>query len=286
MAGISPNTLNLTEGTSSVSSEGTSSVTTGPIGSKSNLFNSAFGGNYSPAGVTTGNVYQLDNAGNAYTSIGGPLSGEGRSSTTGQSDKAQRREEVLANAYDYDTRNNYPNVTLHNYRNPDNLIKRDESGNFYQDVPSVNGSIGGRNYNFDYLGNDRSAPGYDASALPGLGERFGEFYNGLNTAIKTMPGAILSMDINPPLGPNSKTAAELREEADAKILADALRAESIAKANAAYAALQVPVQVPVSSSSGKRTSNALKKEMAKAATSYTNSQVDKFKSGGHFAGGF
>jgi hypothetical protein len=268
MAGISPNTLNLNEGTSSVSSEGTSSVTTGPMGSKSNPFTSAFGGNYSPVGVTTGNVYQLDNAGDAYTSIGVPVSNEGRSSPN-----AQRREEVLANAYDYDTRNNYPNVTLHNYRNPDNLIKRDEAGNFYQDVPSVNGSIGGRNYNFDYLGNDRSAPGYDASALPGFGERFSEFYNGLNTAIKTMPGAILSMDINPPLGPNSKTAAELREEANAKILADALAQEYAASIAAVSAQDNRDRESSGSASIAAATRDQLGKTQAGSKKSTTNSNV-------------
>ena len=276
MAGISPNALNLNEGTSSVSSEGNSSVNTGPMGSKSNPFTSAFGGNYSPVGVTTGNVYQLDNAGNAYASIGGPLSSEGRSSTN-----AQRREEVLANAYDYDTRNNYPNVTLHNYRNPNDLIKRDESGNFYQDVPSVNGSIGGRNYDFDRFGNDRSAPGYDASALPSLGESFVDFYKGFDNAIKTMPGALLSMDINPPLGPNSKTAAELREEANAKILADALRAESIAKANAEYAASQKKDR---KNSSQKATEAANRAQLS--ADNYTTSQTDRFKEDKKFAGGF
>ena len=281
MAGISPNALNLNEGTSSVSSESNSSFNTGPMSSKSNPFTSAFGGNYSPAGVTTGNVYQLDNAGNAYASIGGPLSNEGRSATTGQSDKAQRREEALAAAYDYDTRHNYPDITLYNYRNPNDLIKRDESGNFYQDVPSVNGSIGGRNYDFDRFGNDRSAPGYDASTLPSLGESFGEFYSGLNTAIKTMPGALLSMDINPPLGPNSKTAAELREEANAKILADALRAESIAKANAEYAASQKKDR---KNSSQKATEAANRAQLS--ANKYTTSQADRFKSGKKFAGGF
>jgi hypothetical protein len=283
MAGISPNTLNLNEGTSSVNSEGNASNNTGPMSSNPSPFTSAFGNDDMPVNtVTVGKTY-----GDNYTGgpvVLGPLSydnnPEGRSSTTGETHNAKRRRETLARAYDYDTRHNYPTVTLYNYRNPGNPIKRNEQGNFYQDVPSVNGSIGGRNTNFDRFGNDRSAPGYDASTLPSLGESFGTFYNGLNTAIKTMPGAILSMDVNPPLG--GKTAAELRAEVDAQILDKALRAESIAKANAAYAASQVPV----SSSSGKSTSNALQKEMAKAATSYTNSQVDKFKSGGQFAGGF
>jgi len=283
MAGISPNTLNLNEGTSSVSSEGNASANTGPMGSNSSPFTSAFGNDdMSVNTVTVGKTYGGNYPGGSVVS--GPLSydnnPEGRSGSTGETDKAQMRRETLARAYDYDTRHNYPTVTLYNYRNPGNPIKRDDAGNFYQDVPSVNGSIGGRNYEFDRFGNDRSAPGYDASTLPSLGESFGTFYKGLDTAIKTMPGAILSMNVNPPLG--GKTAAELRAEVDAQILDKALRAESIAKANAAYAASQVPV----SNSGGKSTSKALQKEMAKAATSYTNSQVNKFKSGGKFAGGF
>jgi len=283
MAGISPNTLNLNEGTSSVSSEGNASANTGPMGSNSSPFTSAFGNDdMSVNTVTVGKTYGGNYPGGSVVS--GPLSydnnPEGRSGSTGETDKAQMRRETLARAYDYDTRHNYPTVTLYNYRNPGNPIKRDESGNFYQDVPSVNGSIGGRNYDFDRFGNDRSIPSWSNDNNPSLGESFGTFYKGLDTAIKTMPGAILSMNVNPPLG--GKTAAELRAEVDAQILDKALRAESIAKANAAYAASQVPV----SNSGGKSTSKALQKEMAKAATSYTNSQVNKFKSGGKFAGGF
>jgi hypothetical protein len=39
-----------------------------------NYFTSAFQGGYNAPNVTTGTVYQLDNAGNAYKTVGGPLS--------------------------------------------------------------------------------------------------------------------------------------------------------------------------------------------------------------------
>jgi len=39
-----------------------------------NYFTSAFSGDYTAPNVTTGTVYKLDNAGNAYKTVGGPLS--------------------------------------------------------------------------------------------------------------------------------------------------------------------------------------------------------------------
>jgi len=274
MAGISPNTLNLNEGTSSVSSEGNASANTGPMGSNSSPFTSAFGNDdMSVNTVTVGKTYGGNYPGGSVVS--GPLSydnnPEGRSGSTGETDKAQMRRETLARAYDYDTRHNYPTVTLYNYRNPGNPIKRNEQGNFYQDVPSVNGSIGGRNYNFDRFGNDRSIPSWSNDNNPSLGESFGTFYNGLNTAIKTMPGAILSMDVNPPLG--GKTAAELRAEVDAQILAKALANEYAAPIAAVTAQDLRDRQSSGSASLAAKTRAQLGKTHAGSKKSTTKSNV-------------
>jgi hypothetical protein len=227
MAGISPNANPLMK-----LNEGTASVSTGPMGANAGTFTSAFSNDdMGVNNVTVGNPYSANYAGNT-SYVTGPL---GISIPIDNNDKAQKTSDTLARAYDYDTRYNHPNVTVYNYNNPSNPIKRDESGNFYQDVPSVNGSIGGRNYDFDYQGNNRSAPGYDASTLPGFSDRIGNFSSSLGNAIKTMPSAIGNTfkNINPPLG--GKSAAELRQQADMNTALSANLAAHQAQAQAVAA---------------------------------------------------
>jgi hypothetical protein len=74
-----------------------------------NYFTSAFQGGYNAPNVTTGTVYQLDNAGNAYKTVGGPLSETEELLANRRKQRSDDNKQALADQMAKDLANN-PNA--------------------------------------------------------------------------------------------------------------------------------------------------------------------------------